>query len=77
MKNKILSFLLSMLLSGSLLSGSALSQACLAAVTETSEGGAVKVPALVQEESVSTYVPSTSAGERGVAVNVILPEKAR
>lgn len=37
----------------------------------------LKKPELLQEESVSTYVPSEAAPGQGLAVNVIYPEKAR
>lgn len=37
----------------------------------------LKVPKLVPEESVSTYVPSQSAPGSGIAVNMIYPEKPR
>jgi hypothetical protein len=37
----------------------------------------LKVPVLVPEESVSTYIPSEAAPGLGIAVNIVYPEKIR
>ncbi len=37
----------------------------------------LKTPALIPEESVSTYIPSQAAPGEGIAVNMIYPEKPR
>jgi hypothetical protein len=66
------------------------SPACIAMLLSTSFAGpthattlgdlppdSVRVPPMVKEKSVSTYVPSKSCTGQGVAVNLIYPNKAR
>lgn len=50
-----------------------MSAAALGALPEPS----LKKPELLQEESVSVYIPSEAAPGQGLAVNIIYPEKAR
>ncbi len=46
------------------------------AITEIPEPS-LKIPPMVPEDSVSTYVPSQSAPGKGLAVNIIYPKKPR
>lgn len=48
-----------------------------AAEVEDIPEAAIKIPPMVQEYSVSTYVPSESAPGKGLAINIIYPRKPR
>ncbi|MBY0357095.1 MAG: hypothetical protein K2W82_03765 [Candidatus Obscuribacterales bacterium] len=49
----------------------------LAAAPEPIPEASIKVPPMVKEQSVSTYVPSSAAPGQGLAVNIIYPKKPR
>jgi hypothetical protein len=52
---------------------------CLHTVAAHSElpSSSLKIPPMVKEQSVSTYIPSSAAPGQGLAVNVIYPKKTR